>query len=89
MAASTNLTPAQRTLRASLAADAMWARCPDRAARMAPALRAARDRFEKAVDPDGVLAPEERAQRAASARSAHMKGLALKSARARGRGKAG
>jgi hypothetical protein len=41
------------------------------------------DRFEKEVDPDGILAPAERAKRAANARSAYYKRLALKSARAR------
>lgn len=87
MAASKNLTPAERTLRASLAADTMWSRVSDRSARMAAATKAANERFERQVDPNGELSPEERARRGASARSAHMKRLALRSAQAR-RGKA-
>ncbi len=41
------------------------------------------DRFEKQVDPEGVLDPKERARRAEHARKAHSLGLALKSAQAR------
>lgn len=83
MAASTNLTPEQRVLRAKIAANATWAKEPDRAGRMAKVRKAAEDRFEKLVDPDGILLPEERARRAASARRSHMQSLALKSAQAR------
>jgi hypothetical protein len=43
------------------------------------------DRFDRQVDPDGTLPPEERARRAAHARRAYFQGLALKSARARSR----
>jgi hypothetical protein len=39
--------------------------------------------FERGVDPEGVLSPEERARRAAHARKAYFMGLALKSAKAR------
>jgi hypothetical protein len=50
---------------------------------------AARDgfmrRFENQVDPDGRLAPEERAARARYALKAHMATLALRSAQARAR----
>ena len=46
--------------------------------------RAARDgflaRFEREVDPDGILAEQERKRRAVAARNAHMARLALKSA---------
>lgn len=49
--------------------------------------KAARDEFlssfERQVDPDGVLNPEERARRAAHARSAHFARLALLSAQKR------
>jgi 8-oxo-dGTP diphosphatase len=41
------------------------------------------DRFERQVDPDGVLEPTERARRAQSARKAFFMRLALKSAQAR------
>ena len=43
------------------------------------------DKFEQQVDPDGVLPPAERAQRAEHARKAYFKRLALKSAQARRR----
>ncbi|MFI6030505.1 hypothetical protein [Amycolatopsis magusensis] len=83
MAASTNLTPEQRSLRARLAANAQWAREPNRAARMETLRKAAESRFERQVDPAGVLPPAERARRAASAQKAHMQSLALRSAKAR------
>ena len=41
------------------------------------------DRFEREVDPDGVLSPEERARRAGHARKAYFTRLALQSAKAR------
>jgi hypothetical protein len=40
-------------------------------------------RFEREVDPGGVLAPEERQRRAVAARRAYFLGLAIKSAEAR------
>lgn len=40
-------------------------------------------RFEREVDPDGTLAPEERRRRAEHAKKAHFAALALKSADAR------
>ena len=46
------------------------------------------DRFEREVDPDGVLPPQERAQRAEHAKKAYFARLALASAKAR-RKKAG
>ena len=42
-----------------------------------------RDRFEREVDPDGVLTPEERARRGARLMQAHMIRLSAKSAEAR------
>ncbi|MGW0759453.1 hypothetical protein ACWD1Y_23770 [Streptomyces sp. NPDC002814] len=41
------------------------------------------DRFEREVDPDGTLAPEERARRAEHARRSYFLRLALASSRAR------
>jgi hypothetical protein len=49
----------------------------------APATAAFLERFEREVDPDSALDPEERARRAAHARSAYFKRLALKSAKVR------
>jgi hypothetical protein len=79
------LTPAERTTRARLAAHVSWARTGDRSARTAAGTRALLDRFERQVDPDGVLAPSERARRSEAARKAYFTSLALKSAQARRR----
>jgi hypothetical protein len=76
-------TPAQRVLRARIAAHTRWANEPDRTAATAKARNAFRDRFEREVDPDGVLAPEERFRRAENARKAFYARLALASANAR------
>lgn len=77
------LTPEQRSLRARIASHVSWANTEDPKARTAPARSAFFDRFERAVDPDGVLDPADRRRRAEHARKAHMQRLALKSARAR------
>lgn len=80
-------TPAQRSLRARMAAYASWASTEDRTARTAPAVKASMDRFEKQVDPEGKLPPKERQKRAESARKAHFARMAYRSAQVR-RGKA-
>jgi hypothetical protein len=54
-----------------------------RTARMRPAREAFLNRFEKEVDPDGTLPPEERGQRAEHAKRAYMLQLAKRSAAAR------
>jgi hypothetical protein len=77
------LTPEQRSLRARLAAHQRWANTGDRSAATAPAREAAASRFERQVDPDGVLSPVERAARAESAKRAYFTRLALQSSRAR------
>lgn len=86
--AAANLSPEMRSLRASIASHTSWAQTNDRAARTAPARRAAMDRFEREVDPEGVLTPAERAKRAENARRAHFQRMAYKSAKARQRRKA-
>jgi hypothetical protein len=83
MATTSPLTPAQRTLRARIAAHSSWANTADPAARTAPARAAAMERFEREVDPDGVLPEAERKRRAEHARKAYFSRLALKSAKAR------
>jgi hypothetical protein len=83
-----DLTPEQRSLRARLASHVSWANTVDRAARTAAARQAAHDRFERLVDPEGVLPPEERARRAAHARQAHFIRMAMRSAQARRAGRA-
>lgn len=77
------MTPEERSMRARVAVHTSWAHTPDRTARTAPARDAAFARFERQVDPDGVLPAEERRQRAEHLRKAEMQRLALKSAQAR------
>jgi hypothetical protein len=62
---------------ASIAANTRWAFERDPSAATAPARRAFLDRFERAVDPDGVMDPAERAVRAARLRRAYFKRLAV------------
>jgi len=81
--ASLQRTPAQRALHARLASHSRWAKTADPAAATAPARAAFLDRFEREVDPDGELPPEERARRAGHARKAYFLKLALASSMAR------
>lgn len=53
--------------------------------RTAPGTKAFCDRFQRQVDPDGVLPPEQRAELARHARIAYMLRLAEKSVEARRR----
>lgn len=50
-----------------------------------PALAAYNARWEREVDPDGILPPDERLRRAELTREAHYTSMAYKSARARSR----
>lgn len=75
-------SPSERSLRARMAAYTLHSRYDSREL-TAPARRAFLDRFERQVDPDGTLEPEERQRRADAARRAYFTGLALRSARAR------
>lgn len=68
-----------------IGAHVSWANTSDRAARTAPARAAALARFEREVDPDSALSPDERARRAEHARKAYFARLALKSAESRRR----
>ncbi len=78
------LTPSERSLRARLAAHTLHARV-DPTAHTAPARKAFLARFEREVDPDGILSTAERARRAEHARKAYFTRLALRSAQARRR----
>lgn len=78
-----SLSPAERMLRAQIAAHARWKTCDDRRAATGPARRVSEGRWEREVDPDGILAPEERAKRAESAMKEHMARMAFNSAKAR------
>lgn len=77
-----DLTPAERSLRARIAAHTLHASHDSREL-TAPARRAFLDRFDRQVDPDGTLPDDERIKRAAHARKAYFSALALKSAQAR------
>jgi hypothetical protein len=70
-------TPAQR---GRIGAHVSWSRTIDRAARTEPGRKGFLARFEREVDPDGVLPEGERALRAEHARRAYMQKLALASA---------
>jgi hypothetical protein len=78
-----DLTPQQRSLRARLAAYSRWAVDPNRQEATKPARKAWAQRFEREVDPEQKLAPEERQRRAHSAMKARMLSLSLRSSRRR------
>lgn len=88
LVAQTGLDAEQRRLRAQLAAHASWAKTPDPEQRTTAARQAFNDRFEREVDPDGVLPEAERARRAEHARKSYYKALALRSVKARAARKA-
>jgi hypothetical protein len=83
MAASTSLTPSERSARGKLASHTSWANTEDRTARTEPGRQALERKFEEQVDPENRLTPAERAKRVESARKAYFTGLALRSAVAR------
>jgi hypothetical protein len=73
----------KRVLQARMAAHALHARVEDPAAHTAPAREVFLSRFEREVDPEGVLEPQDRARRAEHARKAYFTRLALASSKAR------
>lgn len=68
---------------ARIAAYTRWAFEEDRTAATQPARQAFQDRFEREVDPDGVLRRAERARRAEALRKAYYTRLAYRSAQVR------
>jgi hypothetical protein len=78
-------TAEDRALMAYIASHASWAKTEDRTARTHNGRQAFLARFEREVDPDGVLLPAERARRAANKRKEYFGKLARKSAQARRR----
>jgi hypothetical protein len=76
------LSPTERSLRAQIAARARWKNTGSDEAR-AQARDRDTARFEKEVDPDGILEPTERARRAEHARKEYYTRLAYASLRAR------
>lgn len=83
------LTPAGRSLRASIAVNTSWANTKNRSERSAPGRQAFMDSFEAKVDPDGVMDEVTRKKAAENARKAHFQRMALKSVQARRAKKAG
>ncbi len=76
------LSSSERSLRSRLGALALHARHDSRKT-TAKARAVFLSRFEREVDPEGVLPPEERARRAEYAKRAYFSKLALKSAQSR------
>jgi hypothetical protein len=52
-------TPTMRALRSRIASHVRWSKESDRTAATAPARAGLMARFEREVDPDGVLDPDE------------------------------
>jgi hypothetical protein len=77
--------PNERALRARMAAHLLHAQVRDPAGHTASARAAFLSRFEREVDPDGVLEPAERFRRAEHAKKAYFLRLALASRKARAR----
>jgi hypothetical protein len=73
----------RRVLQARMAAHALHAKVQDPAAHTAPARQVFLSRFEREVDPEGRLSPQERARRAEHAKKAYFLALAAKSSKAR------
>jgi hypothetical protein len=86
MVYSTTLTPTERTLRSRLAAHTQHAAHDPRQTTQ-KARETFLKRFEKEVDPDGILPPEVRARRAEHAKRAYFCRLALRSVQARRKAK--
>lgn len=75
--------PNERALRARMAAHLLHAQVRDPTGHTASAREAFLSRFEREVDPDGVLEPAERFRRAEHAKKAYFLRLALASRKAR------
>ncbi len=78
-----------RALQARMAAHVLHAQVSDEAEHTAPARAAFLSRFEREIDPDGLLDPDERARRAEHAKKAYFLRLALASRKARANRKQG
>jgi hypothetical protein len=73
----------ERVLRARMAAHLLHAQISDPTEHTEPARAAFLSRFEREVDPEGILEPQERARRAEHAKKAYFIKLALASRKAR------
>jgi hypothetical protein len=67
---------AGKDINRQIAAEISWSRTYDRSARTRPAREAFLRRFEREVDPDGTLPPDEHHRRAEHAKRAYMLRLA-------------
>ena len=76
------LTPTERSLRGRIGAYSLHATHDPRQT-TATARATFLSSFDRQVDPEGILAPQERERRATAARQAHMARLALKSVQSR------
>lgn len=76
-------TPQQRSLAGSIAAQTRWLKETDRTAAAKRGMDGLLAKFEREVDPEGVLSSAERRARALAARKLHMTRLALASSKAR------
>jgi len=74
---------ATKDINRRIAAEISWSRTVDRSARTRPARQAFLKRFEREVDPDGTLPPDERHRRAEHAKRAYMLRLAKRAVAAR------
>jgi hypothetical protein len=74
---------AAKDINRRIAAEVSWSRTYDRAARTRPALQKFLQRFEREVDPDGKLPPDERRRLAEHAKRAYMLRLAKRAVAAR------
>jgi membrane-bound lytic murein transglycosylase B len=79
--------PHDRVVIARIAANSQWAQECDRTARTATARAAFLDRFEKQVDPDGVMDLVTRVKAAENARRAYFQRLGRRSGQARAKAK--
>jgi len=75
--------PIAKDINRKIAAEISWSRTTDRSARTKPAREKFLQRFEREVDPDGVLPREERQRRAEHAKRAYMLRLAKRAVNAR------
>jgi hypothetical protein len=76
-------TPEMRAMHSRLASHVRWAHEPDRTAATAPARAGLQERFEREVDPDGVMDPVERVKRVENLRKAYYTRLTYLSLQAR------
>jgi hypothetical protein len=74
---------AAKDINRRIAAEISWSRTYDRSARTRPAREAFMRRFEREVDPDGKLPPDQRRRLADNAMRAYMLRLAKRAVTAR------